>query len=540
MISSIKNKLFILIFILVAYHLFFFWYTNIYSVRPYHYTLFTDVEIDYFFNIKLLYNNFDIISVYHPGSLIYLIGNIIMQFTSDNLDKIQQFFFINYLVIVITNLLSLIYFIFFFKKENVNFIYLNLFVITIIVYPSYNVYLERLSADSYIPAISLIISVFFWKLINYDFNKKNFFLLGLFCGLGLSIKLSLLPLIVLIYFYFLLFGFHRKENIPKFKNFLNFIYLNIITGLSFFIFFLPSFTFLNFKKLILLIFNTIFQNSSHSSLNFLDIKNLIWSSKSFSLLLFMIIILFSLNINKIRFDKKCLYLLFSSILLLIVYFSKINFERINYLNDLIYEYQFRQGIALIPFLFITFLYIEKKIGLNKRLVDSKILLIILYSLIFLNFFEYSFNRKALLNDHETKRNEFKNELVTINSDKIALWMEHPETYKHHTFELGAVSFLHWGNFKFAKKKFDDYIEKKFPDYRFLSFEYDYKLRKFFDYKINDEDKISVILLSKNHLYTKFKLTIGDFEKFLIKRNFNYKIIDKKFYYLVFINDLVVN
>ena len=117
MISSIKNKLFILIFILVAYHLFFFWYTNIYSVRPYHYTLFTDVESDYFFNIKLLYNNVDIISVYHPGSLIYLIGNIIMQFTSDNLDKIQQFFFINYLVIVITNLLSLIYFIFFLKRK---------------------------------------------------------------------------------------------------------------------------------------------------------------------------------------------------------------------------------------------------------------------------------------------------------------------------------------------------------------------------------------------------------------------------------------
>ena len=95
----------------------FLFLSNYFFPREYHLTLFTDVENDYLFNIKLLFNNYDVRSVYHPGSPVFFIGKLIMNFTTDNISEIQKFFRINYFIIIILTLFSIVYFVTYFKNK---------------------------------------------------------------------------------------------------------------------------------------------------------------------------------------------------------------------------------------------------------------------------------------------------------------------------------------------------------------------------------------------------------------------------------------
>jgi hypothetical protein len=93
---NLNNKFFYnLYFILtILFFCFLFIYLNFIQPRPYYLTLFTDVENDYFYNAKLLYNNYPVESVFHPGSIVFFISSIIFHITGDNIDNSQFFFYL--------------------------------------------------------------------------------------------------------------------------------------------------------------------------------------------------------------------------------------------------------------------------------------------------------------------------------------------------------------------------------------------------------------------------------------------------------------
>ena len=144
------------IIFLIVFFLLFYIYTNFIEPRPYYNVLFTDVENDYYANAKLLFKNFETQSVYHPGSIIFFISSLIFYISGDSINDTQLFFKINYFIIIIINLFSLLVFTYFFRNKinlTVRFFLLSFFL----VWPSYFVYLERLSADSFTFPVSLIL-----------------------------------------------------------------------------------------------------------------------------------------------------------------------------------------------------------------------------------------------------------------------------------------------------------------------------------------------------------------------------------------------
>ena len=117
-----------------------------------------------------------------------------------------------------------------------------------------------------------------------------------------------------------------------------------------------------------------------------------------------------------------------------------------------------------------------------------------------------------------------------------MWMEHPETTAKTTYELGKETFLHWGNYKFAKRIFNYQLSDAFPDIRFLEFKFNKGLKKYDDFFIEDFNDVDAILISKKHLGPKFDLDINNFLKILNKKKRN--VIDMKeneFYYVVYLS-----
>jgi hypothetical protein len=522
-----------IIIIVIFYHLSFLFLSNIFFPREYHLTLFTDVENDYLFNIKLLFNNYDVRSVYHPGSPVFLIGKLIMNFTTDNINEIQKFFRINYFIIIILTLFSIVYFVTYFKKQGVNPLLVFLAVSLILTYPSFNVYLERLSSDSFMPIISIFLSIFFWKL-NFDKIKiQNILIFGFILGFGTSIKLSLIPLGVILIIYFLFFGFNSGKNSRYLDNIKYICIISFASLLSFIIGFLPSLSISNLKNLIVFFLRRFSASSDITNITFVDIQNVFLSSFPLSILIIISLSFLTKNIKIIYKEKKLMFLNLSVLFILFLFLKDINFLRTNYLNQKIYEYQFRQGIIVMPFISVLVFILYRNIKINV----SKIPLFIVLSIfIFHNSFNYFKNRNALIEDHQKKRLVLINEIKNLNVNILAMWMEHPETTVKTTYELGKETFLHWGNYKFAKRIFNNELSDAFPELRFLEFKFNKELKKFDDFFIEDFNDVDAILISKKHLGPKFDLDINDFLKILNKKRRN--VIDMKeydFYYVLYLN-----
>ena len=517
---NLNNKFFYnLYFILtILFFCFLFIYLNFIQPRPYYLTLFTDVENDYFYNAKLLYNNYPVESVFHPGSIVFFISSIIFHITGDNIDNSQFFFTYNYLFIIALNLAAFLYSINYLYKISKSILPYLFFSFSIFAWPSYLVYLDRLSADAYIGPISIFLSIKFFKLIeNKEFKLNKILMLSVLSGLGLAIKLNILPVVLIISLYFFLFGDNKFFSFSLLKNNLKYLlnYL-IFTFVGFIIFFLPSLNLANIKKLIIIFYPRLLANDTND-ISILDqfyysIKN----SNFFIFTLFILIILFIYH-SKSIIDKKInlIFLFFFSILTFFYYLTSVDLY--SYLYDgshTLHFYNYRQGICIIPFLLLSFfkiINIEEKIPKSKKLFN--VFSITVLFLILFNFIIYIDYRKNLVLKHKNFLRENQNFVINNFQDKtIALWLEQPSP-----IDLGSVSFHNWGNYKYSKLKFTNSLEKKYSKISMM-----YPVNKEnkvvdFNFSIND---IDIVIIHNHHLKNKFDLSIGEFIKILSKE---YKI-----------------
>lgn len=521
-----KNKnYYVQIFLIIFFFLFFFVYTNFLEQRPYYLTLYTDVENDYYANAKLLFNNQDIQSVYHPGSLVFFLSSLIFNFTSDKIQSTQNFFIINYFLICLINLVSIIYFLKFFLNKNVDKNLLFISIILIILWPSYFVYLERLSADSYTAPVSIILSISFYKLLENDnIDYRRIIITSFISGLALSIKLSFIPIFFLILIFL---AFKENDYSKNIKNIFIYIFFSCF---SFIVFFLPSFSFINLKKLII---NLLRISNNDSDQTLFEIQSFVYTF--LNLEIFIIIFLFFLFLpflikqKNYHFHKKDLFLFLFIIFLFIFYLLRIDSSI--YLSDIntkIKLYEYRDGICVLPFLIVFIFYFIKKNDIRflfQRFFASFYYLSLILVIFSIN--DYFSDRSYFIKNNLKKISESK---LLINSDEdltTGIWLEQPSP-----IDFGAVSFHNWANYKFSKNKFDSEVIEKFPNY--IMMEPVIKNKKVV--KFNFDRKIDQIIIHKHHLKNKFNLEIDDLE-ILLKKKFKItKIYLDNQIYIIKLND----
>ena len=107
--KELYKKYILTIFSLGIFFLFFFIYSNFINLRPYYLTLFTDIENYYYYNAKLIFNNYLASGVDHPGTLVFFLSSLVFYITGDSLEKTQTFFLYNYFIIVFVNLFVILY-----------------------------------------------------------------------------------------------------------------------------------------------------------------------------------------------------------------------------------------------------------------------------------------------------------------------------------------------------------------------------------------------------------------------------------------------
>ena len=99
-----------------------------------------------------------------------------------------------------------------------------------------------------------------------------------------------------------------------------------------------------------------------------------------------------------------MFLSLSVLFILFLFLKDINYLRTNYLNQEIYEYQFRQGIIVMPFVSVLIFILYRNIKINVSKIP---LFIILTVFIVHNSFNYFKNRNALIEDHQKKVGTYK-------------------------------------------------------------------------------------------------------------------------------------
>lgn len=516
---NLNNKFVYNLFVIltILFFCFLFIYLNFIQSRPYYLTLFTDVENDYFYNAKLLYNNYPVESVFHPGSIVFFISSMIFHITGDNLDNSQLFFTYNYLIIIVLNLAAFLYSINYLYKISKSILPYLFFFFSIFAWPSYLVYLDRLSADAYIGPISIFLGIKFFKLLeNNEFKLNKIITLGILSGLGLAIKLNILPIVLVISLYLFLFCHNKFFSFSLLKN--NFKYLLnylFFTFVGFIIFFLPSLNVTNIKKLIIIFYRRLLADDTNDITIFEQFYYSITNLNFFIFTLFVLIIIF-IYYRKFINDQKInlIFLFFFFIIIFFYYLTTVGLYSYLYeKSQVLHFYKYRQGICIIPFLLLCFFKIIdiKEIPKSKKLINF--FSISLLFLILFNFIFYIDYRENLISKHTNFLKKNQNFVTNNFQDKtVALWLEQPSP-----IDLGNVSFHNWGNYRFSKLKFTNRLKKKY--YR-MSMMYPVKKdNKVVDFNFSI-DEIDAIIIHNHHLKGKFDLNIKEFITILSK---HYKI-----------------
>jgi hypothetical protein len=505
-----------LIFILLIFFSFFFFFTNYLEPRYYFLTLFTDVENDYYYNAKLLFNNHSVESVYHPGSIIFFISSLIFHITGDELTTAQIFFRYNYIIIIITNLLASIYALkYFFNTKQPSFIFL-FFITSIFVWPSYYVYLERLSSDAYMAPVAIFMSIYFFKLVEKEkIGLKNLIILGIWAGLAAAIKITIIPIISLIALYFLIFSdcdyFSFKKLKFNFKKTIIFLSSSLV---SFVIFFLPSLNLFNIKKFILLFFKKIITNSDSENISiFLQIYYSIINLNFFLIILFFILMIIISNLfTESKKNQKLIFLSSSFLLLFFYYLKTVELDQyfFNKKNNLVEFYKYRQGMCLIPFLLLSVIKLINSNKVNYKMLELRnIINSLLIFIIILNTSSYFKKRSQDITknaEHIKKNQEFINKYYS--TANLAIWLEQGSP-----IDYGDASFHNWGNYKYGKQKFNDEVLNKFPKYSMMYPVFKKNRVEYFKFLNNN---INYIIIHDHHLIGKFNLSADEFLKILKK------------------------
>ena len=160
----------------------------------------------------------------HPGTPIYFIGYLILQFTGNQIKNFYEYFYIHHFLIFLINIISINIFVNYFKKF-LNDIEIYFFLIIFISTFNFIFSLEIVSLISYQFCITLILVTYYFKFL----KKEKYIKLSIICAFAISMKMTFLPFIVAILISFLQkilsTSKHKIRKILKFFSLFSFSFL---------------------------------------------------------------------------------------------------------------------------------------------------------------------------------------------------------------------------------------------------------------------------------------------------------------------------
>jgi hypothetical protein len=416
----------------------------------------------------------------HPGTPIYYLTFVLSKFLLENLniDNFQKFVNIHHVFIIIFTLISLNFSILKLRK------YLNskeIFFSILFIYSFYSFIhtLEIADATNYLFPMSLLIVTQTIDLLNNQNRlRKKLFIFAIISSLGISIKMALLPLVLMSY---LIITF---DNFKKIKEIL---ILNLTLFVSFVLFNLPI-----IGRIPRVIYTVLFvRTDTRFSLDDVFLQKIIklfqliaFQNLFLIVLIFLFLIIFFINLKKIQkfsYNKNFIY----SILIFICFMytllvanDEINtFDKYNKTGFFLRNCYFN-SIFIIP-LFIGLCNIKKKFIYSLKIF---IYIFILSSFITNIFFYDNFrdqkNIRVLQN--KEKFNIIINDLLPKNS-LIGIYED-----SGYGFENEMIHYV--GNSLFAGEKFNKDLIESFKNIRFFRL-HDFILNNFSSNELTLSDNV---------------------------------------------------
>ena len=163
----------------------------------------TDLQADYFYKALSFreFLSFDKTVVNHPGIVPTFLLSFIIIFFNDPILSSQTIFNVSYYVVALAYSFSLFYFYTKTKEFNEE-IKFFLSLTALIFWPPFWYYLTCYGADSFVIPLCVVILTKTFSLIKkpHLISLKDFLVLAIFYGAGISTKLSILPIIIISMF----------------------------------------------------------------------------------------------------------------------------------------------------------------------------------------------------------------------------------------------------------------------------------------------------------------------------------------------------
>ena len=395
----------------------------------------------------------------HPGTPFYYYTNIVSLLIGGlHIDNFQKFLVFNHIVFYIINIISIYYFVYYFKKK-IDLKNIIIFFLIIFSFDTNLLAIENIDYTALQVPISIFILIFTFKVLDNS-SYKNLILLSVILAFSISIIMVFLPFIICSFL-----TLFNKLIICS-KNFKKFFSL-----LLSFIFFFLIFNFPIIGRLPKIFYNVLFARED-TSFNILDTfslleKAILYLSNYNIFLCFLIIFFFSLaiyelikialtNKSKFIFDSKIIFL--SSISFFFLYTLIVASKEISAQN-LVQGVLLRNTYLYSCFIFISFFLLDKSKIYNR--IYFLILIFSILSFILTNH-TYIKIRNNLIAINKNNNSILKEEVSkhVLKNSKILVFSDAGYGYEN-------FSIISRGNSVFAGEKFTSELIKYYPNLRYL-------------------------------------------------------------------------
>ena len=415
----------------------------------------TDLQADYFYKALSFreFLSFDKTVVNHPGIVPTFLLSFIIIFFNDPILSSQTIFNVSYYVVALAYSFSLFYFYTKTKEFNEE-IKFFLSLTALIFWPPFWYYLTCYGADSFVIPLCVVILTKTFSLIKkpHLISLKDFLVLAIFYGAGISTKLSILPIIIISMFGIVTLIYFELQN-KRQEYLLKFIFYCIS---SFIIFCISALG--ETKGLI----KNLFFNapSTHLKSEFKNLSDFFfkfyeYSNISFSIfIIFLTLLIINLISLSIKFSSQIIskkkkkdfpsLLIFGLSAIFLVKVITINFS---IESGAVGLRHISSGMCIFIFL-LSYFSFKNKLNVKSKIIFPLFLLgIIFFSSKEINAQKQYFNRQLDVN------NKVKEKILELNLGDINLY-EGGETFS-------AEAFHFYGNNAYAYDKFDNTLTESF-------------------------------------------------------------------------------
>ena len=481
--KKLTKNTFLIVFA-VAVPLIYFILVTLIFPRPYFLQP-ADVEQDYYYNSKLMFNGFPPFSIHHPGTPVHSLGALILGLVGDDLSHAQDFFNVAYFTVAIANMAGLIIISkWIFKDNPIGFSLLAIF--SVLSFPGWLTYSHTFGADSFLTPVILALLTCFWVSLDLPIIKRVtlWAVAGGLSGLSMAIKLTSLPVFFVVLVSSWIHATITSRNAEQGSRLLWFQYfvMPVASIASFLLFILPTFARLP------QIFINLFQRHETHPLSispyalFQSLRPLGLAPYLFSYALLIVavvavfIFVFARNLLNSVAKKKPYYAdnmfirgLSLFFLLLAFGYTLISVERgVAYtavsFDPGVFLRNTMPSILFMPFA-IAFICQDYKARKKANPING-----INWMAAAIGVITFGVVCGGYMH-HRAEFIQYMNTTTILNVEtirgyadpgtRIAVWDGSPGNL------LGKASFHFWGNYAYAREFFDEELLKQYPDYTYL-------------------------------------------------------------------------